>query len=442
MYFESKKSGEHPYVDSPMSKGSDSTIIADESVLSKAVVTRVSDQDNAELPPPPKKFNWKKNTAALKKNAVKGFKSVWSGETNILVTSPGTTISSPQLVSSSSQGNGLNILLPQSRGSFDNLQNETYKSHNFQPKTFKRWQKCGFCGDKLTGSEVRCAGMFFSCWWLMLGCEYQCHTKCLMSVSVACTNSRNKTIRDTDASSVASETATLFGNDLSRQAEIEGRPIPYIIIRCIEEVEANGMEYEGIYRKSGGASSLRAIIDAFEAGGEVNFDHLGGSGDICAVTSALKQYLRNLPDPLLPFSAYDRFLQATAGNDQALKLHKFRSVLEAIPKVNYDTLQTLMLHLARYFLQIFIVDSRVVDKSDVNLMHANNLAVVFSPTLMRDQTGARQIADMNSTNQCVKFLIENAVILFTTGKPTLQTIEKSATNESILGLSRIMDNRI
>ena len=132
MYFESKKSGEHPYVDSPMSKGSDSTIIADESVLSKAVVTRVSDQDNAELPPPPKKFNWKKNTAALKKNAVKGFKSVWSGETNILVTSPGTTISSPQLVSSSSQGNGLNILLPQSRGSFDNLQNETYKSHNFQ----------------------------------------------------------------------------------------------------------------------------------------------------------------------------------------------------------------------------------------------------------------------------------------------------------------------
>jgi hypothetical protein len=159
-------------------------------------------------------------------------------------------------------------------------------------------------------------------------------------------------MRDTDASSIASETATLFGNDLSRQAEIEEKPIPYIITRCIEEVEANGMEYEGIYRKSGGASSLRAIIDAFEAGGEVNFDHLGGSGDICAVTSALKQYLRTLPDPLLPFSAYDRFLQATVGNDQTLKIHKFRGVLESIPKVNYDTLHALMLHLARYSLQI------------------------------------------------------------------------------------------
>lgn len=159
MYFESKKSGEQSYVDSPMSKASDSTIIADEPVLSKAVVTRVSDQDSSELPPPPKKFNWKKNTAALKKNAVKGFKSVWSGDTNILVTSPGTTISSPQLVSSSSQGNGLNILLPQPRGSFDNLQSEAFKTHTFYPKTFKRWQKCGFCGEKLTGSEVRCIGV-------------------------------------------------------------------------------------------------------------------------------------------------------------------------------------------------------------------------------------------------------------------------------------------
>ena len=169
-----------------------------------------------------------------------------------------------------------------------------------------------------------------------------------MSVAVPCTKSRTRSIRDADSSSVASETSNLFGNNLARQAEIEGRPIPYIITRCIEEVELNGMDYEGIYRKSGGASSLRAIIDAFEAGGEVNFDQLGGSGDICAVTSALKQYLRNLPDPLVPFQVYDRFLQATAGTDYNLKIAKFRGVLDSMPKVNYDCLRLLMLHLARY----------------------------------------------------------------------------------------------
>ena len=168
-----------------------------------------------------------------------------------------------------------------------------------------------------------------------------------MSVTVSCTKSRSRSIRDGDSSSIASDPATLFGNDLTKQAELEGRRVPYIVTRCIEEVEAQGMEYEGIYRKNGGASSLRAIIDAFEAGGEVKFDNLVGSGDICAVTSALKQYLRNLPDPLVPFASYDRFLQAAAGTDNNLRIAKFKGILGSLPKVNYDVLQLLMLHLAR-----------------------------------------------------------------------------------------------
>ena len=167
-----------------------------------------------------------------------------------------------------------------------------------------------------------------------------------MSVAVPCTKSR-KPHRDTDGSSIASENTMLFGNDLTRQAETEGRAVPYIITRCVDEVEAHGMDYEGIYRKSGGATSLRAIIDAFEGGGEVIFETLAGAGDICAVTSALKQYLRNLPDPLLPSAMYDRFLQASAGDDMKLKIKKLRGVLESMPKVNYDCLKLLMLHLSR-----------------------------------------------------------------------------------------------
>jgi hypothetical protein len=162
MYFEPKQSSEvASLVDSPMSRVSDSTIIPDESI-SQAVVTRVTDQDGSQLPPPPKKVNyWKKNTAALRKNAVKGFKSVWSGDTTILVSSPGTQISSPQLVSSTSQGNGMNILFPSQTSpawTFDSYQAEVYKTHSFHPKAFKRWQKCGFCGEKLSGSEIRCIG--------------------------------------------------------------------------------------------------------------------------------------------------------------------------------------------------------------------------------------------------------------------------------------------
>jgi Rho-type GTPase-activating protein 1/2 len=168
-----------------------------------------------------------------------------------------------------------------------------------------------------------------------------------MAVSTPCSHSRKPIFRDAETASIISETSTLFGNDLTRQAENEGRVVPYIVTRCIAEVEANGMDYEGIYRKSGGASSLRSIIDAFETGGEVNFEHLGGSGDICAVTSALKQYLRTLPDPLLPFSCYERLLQAAVGKDRDLKINKFRSILDTMSRVNYECLALLMCHLAR-----------------------------------------------------------------------------------------------
>jgi Rho-type GTPase-activating protein 1/2 len=188
---------------------------------------------------------------------------------------------------------------------------------------------------------------------LIIDCDYQCHTKCLMSVTVPCTKPR-KPFRDIDSSSVVSEGTPLFGGDLSKQAECEGRAIPYIITRCVEEVETQGMDYEGIYRKSGGASSLRSIIDAFEAGGDVNFESLAGSGDICAVTSVLKQYLRSLPDPLIPFSSYTRFLQATM-SDAPSMLSKFREALASLPKVNYDCLQFLMLHLSRSSLAKFIL---------------------------------------------------------------------------------------
>jgi len=247
-----------------------------------------------------------------------------------------------------------------------------------------------------------------------------------MNIMVPCPKAEKaRSLKDLETTSVASETATLFGNDLTRQAEIEGRPIPYIVTRCIEEVESQGMDYEGIYRKSGGASSLRAIIDAFEAGGEVNFDNLVGSGDICAVTSALKQYLRTLPDPLLPYASYDRFLQASTGNDTHLRMAKFKGVLDTLPKVNYDSMSLLCQHLSRYSLTgQFFLNIRIVARSDVNLMSAQNLAVVFSPTIMRDKDGTRQIMDMQATGACVKFLIEHANALFTMRKPSL-SIDRS-----------------
>jgi UDP-N-acetylmuramyl tripeptide synthase len=77
----------------------------------------------------------------------------------------------------------------------------------------------------------------------------------------------------------------LFGNDLTKQVELEGRTIPLLVERCIAAVELRGMDYEGIYRKSGGAAQMRSIQLSFEQGLDPDLTDDDEYNDICAVTS-------------------------------------------------------------------------------------------------------------------------------------------------------------
>lgn len=54
---------------------------------------------------------------------------------------------------------------------------------------------------------------------------------------------------------------------------------------------------------------MRQIQDVFEKGEDPQFD---SNADICGVTSVLKQYFRNLPNPLLTYEIYERFVDTTS----------------------------------------------------------------------------------------------------------------------------------
>jgi hypothetical protein len=70
------------------------------------------------------------------------------------------------------------------------------------------------------------------------------------------------------------------------------------------------MDVEGIYRKTGGNSQVKAIQEGFERSDE--FDISDPALDITAVTSVLKQYFRKLPMPLLTYDVYDGILEANS----------------------------------------------------------------------------------------------------------------------------------
>lgn len=159
----------------------------------------------------------------------------------------------------------------------------------------------------------------------------------------------------------ADASTVLFGSDLTARCEFERQMIPRIVSRCIEEVELRGMDVEGIYRKSGGTSQVNQVRSGFET--DTEHDISDPDLDIHSVTSALKNYFRRLPVPLITYDVYDQFLEAgrkymplkdkasangsTELEEPNAQAKALSAAVNEIPKAHRDTLQFLVFHLSR-----------------------------------------------------------------------------------------------
>lgn len=218
---------------------------------------------------------------------------------------------------------------------------------------------------------------------------------------------------DTGATIYETDSAPLFSSSIQKRAAYENENVPLIITKCIAEVEKRGLDMEGIYRISGGNSAIVAIENAFAdlppnpANDEKRMLSLEEaiSTDINAVTSALKRYLRKLPEPLLPYLFYDDFIKISLtipNNKVEKRLTDLKTkVINKIPPANRYALFLICKHL-------HLVNSY----SNVNRMNFKNLSVVFAPTLVRDETGEKEMIDMGHRNDVTELLLNNFEKLF------------------------------
>ncbi|KUL88719.1 hypothetical protein ZTR_05084 [Talaromyces verruculosus] len=198
---------------------------------------------------------------------------------------------------------------------------------------------------------------------------------------------------------VAVTSESLFGVDLEQRLELEKSIIPSIVTRCIQEVELRGMDEEGIYRKSGASTVTQVIREGFEQAND--FDISDPDLDIHAVTSALKQYFRKLPSPLITHDVYDSVIDTFNIPEHSTRIEAMRNSLEGLPRVHRDVLEFLVFHL-----------KRVVEHEKTNLMTSQNIAVVFAPTIMQPKDIAREMTDVQKKNEALKFLVENCQEIF------------------------------
>ncbi|WVR00219.1 hypothetical protein IAU59_007361 [Kwoniella sp. CBS 9459] len=263
------------------------------------------------------------------------------------------------------------------------------REHNFQQHSTMRLTRCELCQEKMWGlQEVKCAS-----------CGIVCHSKCAEKLPRSCTGSRIANSDGLDGPLPPS----MFGRDLIEQVGADRSNVPVIVTKCISAVEAVGMEYEGIYRKTGGSSQSKQITQLFERGDYDSFDlaDVETFNDISSVTSVLKTYFRSLPNPLLTHCLHESFVTAASIRDSNNKHSALCALLKELPKEHYNTLKVLMLHL-----------NRVTSQSGVNLMTSQNLGVVFGPTLMRSADPNREFGDMAGKALSVQWMVDNAPHVF------------------------------
>lgn len=107
------------------------------------------------------------------------------------------------------------------------------------------------------------------------------------------------------------------------------------------------MDYEGLYRKSGGSGQIKTIEALFEKGNYESIDLLDSSftSDISSVTSVLKSYFRELPNPLMTSALHEAFVDALTMKDVNAKIDAVVVLLRQLPREHFETLKFLMLHL-------------------------------------------------------------------------------------------------
>lgn len=177
--------------------------------------------------------------------------------------------------------------------------------------------------------------------------------------------------------------SVIFGVDIRKVVEKEnvGLMVPLLIQKCIMEIEKRGCQVVGLYRLCGSAAVKKELREAFERDSKAVGLCEKEYPDINVITGVLKDYLRELPSPLITKQLYEAVLEAMAKSPLKMSSNGCENdpsdskytvdLLDYLPDVEKATLKMLLDHL-----------KLVASFHEVNKMTCQNLAVCFGPVLL------------------------------------------------------------
>ncbi|KAI7899699.1 Rho GTPase activation protein [Cokeromyces recurvatus] len=204
----------------------------------------------------------------------------------------------------------------------------------------------------------------------------------------------------------------VFGIDLTTLMQRDGYEVPLIVSKCVEAIESNGVKTVGLYRISGTNTQIQRLKNEFDRDcASVDLTTEENSLDINNITSLLKLWFRELPDPLFPRSSYHHFMNAARIENDRMRVLGLHTIINDLPDANYATLKYIMRHL--YLIQ---------QNQEYNKMTVANLSTIFAMTLMggeqspnRSSSSLQESQNFSDTQWQVKVIqtiLENYRLIF------------------------------
>jgi len=194
--------------------------------------------------------------------------------------------------------------------------------------------------------------------------------------------------------------------------------IPVVVASTIHTLkETAGAETEGIFRVPGSASRINFLADVFRKGTIKKLEKLNLKlEDPHDVGGLFKLYLRLLPEPLCTNEKHQAFLDIQNISEKSDRISKVSQLITELPTIN----QALFRKLLKFF-------AYVSSKSELNKMHADNMSIVFAPTLFarRDQTALEQLGYSGWTCKLLTEMIESQEEICKAVKPNVKMMSKT-----------------
>ncbi|XP_004609605.2 rho GTPase-activating protein 11A [Sorex araneus] len=193
---------------------------------------------------------------------------------------------------------------------------------------------------------------------------------------------------DTAVTEIAGKIFGVPLNSLPHSVVPEYGQIPSFLVDACTSLEEH-LHTEGLFRKSGSVIRLKALKNKLDHG-----ESCLSSAPPCDIAGLLKQFFRELPEPILPADLHEAFFKA-----QQLGLEEKNKATLLISCLMTDH----TIEILRYFFNFL---RNVSLRSSENKMGSSNLAVIFAPNLLQTS----EVHEKMSTHTEKKLRVQAAVV--------------------------------